>query len=171
MADHTVATQGNELSGRISSWRDFADRVGAAMAMAAASPTDITLMDIDFVHWPIGQRSVMEAFHQWGLISRGPHCQVIAHSYDAFARRHPRWVAWRGTWAHRVSCYQVSDEWVSSLQPTLLLHGTLGLRLHEPLHGVGVWTRDDAALKSWMTEIDVILQRSHEALPPTTLGL
>lgn len=171
MAEHTVASQSNELSGRITSWRDFEDRVGAAMAMAAASPADITLMDIDFVHWPIGQRSVMEAFHQWGLISRGTHCQVIAYSYDAFARLHPRWVAWRGTWAHRVRCYQAPDELVSSLLPTLVLGGTLGLRLLEPMNGVGVWTREDGTLKSWMTEIDVILQRSHEALPPTTLGL
>jgi len=171
MADHAAAITDGELSGRITSWRDFEDRVGAAMAMAAVNPTDITLMDTDFVHWPIGRRSVMEAFHQWGLASRGPHCQVIAHSYDAFARLHPRWVAWRGTWAHRVRCYQAPDELVSSLFPTLVLHGTLGLRLHEPMHGIGVWTREDGTLTSWMTEIDVILQRSHEALPPTTLGL
>ena len=171
MADHPEAIREGELSGRITSWRDFEARVGAAMAMAAAGPCDIVLMDTDFVHWPIGQRSVMEAFHQWGLISRGTHCQVIAYSYDNFSRQHPRWVAWRSTWAHRVRCYQVPDELVSSLRPTLILRGSLGLRLLEPMHGVGVWTREEGALTSWMAEIDVILQRSHEALPPTTLGL
>jgi len=171
MTHETVTMPAGELSGRINSWRDFEDRVGAAMAMAAASPTDITLMDTDFVHWPIGQRSVMEAFHQWGLASRGTRCRVLAHDFGEFPRLHPRWVAWRGTWAHRVHCYQAPDELVSSLVPTLVLHGTLGLRLHEPVHGVGVWTREEGTLTSWMTEIDVILQRSHEALPPSTLGL
>ncbi|MBI2732850.1 MAG: hypothetical protein HYX44_05980 [Aquabacterium sp.] len=45
------------------------------------------------------------------------------------------------------------------------------LRLNEPLHGTGVWTRDKGVLRTWLGEIDVNLQRSHEALPPTTLGL
>jgi len=171
MDGSSVTPEGSELSGRIGSWRDFEDRVGAAMAMAAASPADLTLVDRDFVHWPIGRRSVMEAFHQWGLASRGTRCTLVAAHYDEFPRVHPLWVAWRTNWAHRVHCYQVPDEMVSSLAPTLVLHGSLGLRLHEPMHGIGVWTRDEAVLSGWLTEIDVILQRSHEALPPTTLGL
>lgn len=171
MDESSVTLGGGELSGRINSWRDFEDRVGAAMAMATAHPADLTLVDTDFVHWPIGRRSVMEAFHQWGLASRGTRCTLLAAHFDAFPRVHPLWVSWRGNWAHRVLCYQTPDELVSSLAPTLLLHGRLGLRLLEPLQGVGVWTRDEATLTSWLTEIDVILQRSHEALPPTTLGL
>lgn len=160
-----------ETSGRITGWRDFEDRFRAAMAMAAADPVDMTLMDTDFGHWPLGQRSVLAAFQQWSLGSRGHRCQLLAASYDGFAKLHPLWVAWRATWAHRVACHQVPDDFVSAACPILILHGSLGLRLHETLHGAGVWTRDPGALTEWLSEIDVILQRSEPALPPTTLGL
>lgn len=170
--DQDVVTAGaGEQSGRITSWRDFGDRVRACMALAATHALDLTLVDTDFVHWPLGERSVMEAFHQWGLLSKGAHCQLLAATYDAFPRLHPRWVAWRGTWSHRVKCYQAPDELVSFLTPTLILHGQIGLKLNEPLHGAGVWTRDEGVLRTWLSEVDVNLQRSHEALPPTTLGL
>ena len=56
--------------------------------------------------------------------------------------------------------------------PTLLvLHDRLALRVLEPLVGRGLWTRDPAVIGDWLGEVDVILQRSHDALPPTTLGL
>jgi hypothetical protein len=171
--DDTVMTMSEgERSGRITSWRDFEDHFRAAMAMAAAHPVDIAMMDIDFGHWPLGQRNVMEAFHQWGLGgARALHCQLLAAGYDNFPRQHPLWVAWRGTWAHRVQCHQVQEEMVSSLTPMLILQGTVGLRLHEPLQGAGVWTREPGTLTEWRTEFDVILQRSEPALPPTVLGL
>lgn len=170
--EHTLVTAATgEQSGQISSWRDFQDRVRAVMAMAATQAADLTLVDIDFVHWPLGERSVMEAFSQWGLLSKGTHCELLAAQYDAFPRLHPRWVTWRGTWSHRVRCWQVTDEMVSSLSPMLIVHGCIGLRLREPLHGAGVWTREVGVLRTWLSEIDVISQRSHEALPPTTLGL
>ena len=161
----------DETSGQITSWRDFEDRVGALMAMAASRPQDLTLVDTDFVRWPIGQRSVMEAFHQWGLAAPGKHARLLGASFDAFPRVHPRWVAWRLSWAHRVRCYQAPDEYVSGLLPTIVLHGSVGLRLLEPRRGVGVWSRDATVLKAWLDDIDVILQQSHEAFPPTTLGL
>lgn len=158
-------------SGRITSWRDFEDRFRAAMAMVAAEPVDITMVDADFGHWPLGQRSVMAALQQWSLGSTTHRCQLLAASYDGFARTHPLWVGWRATWAHRVLWHQVPEDFVSALCPTVVLHGSLGLRLHETQHGAGVWTRDPGTLTEWLAEIDVILQRSEPALPPTTLGL
>ncbi|RTL28871.1 MAG: hypothetical protein EKK47_14440 [Burkholderiales bacterium] len=170
--DHVPVTAlDGEQSGQISSWRDFQDRLRAAMAMAATQATDLTMVDIDFVHWPLGERSVMEALHQWSLLTKGTHCQLLAAHYDAFPRHHPRWVAWRGTWAHRIKCWQASEELATSLLPMFVLHGSIGLKLNEPLHGTGVWTRDRGVLRTWLSEVDAILQRSHEALPPTTLGL
>jgi len=161
----------NEPSGRIGSWRDFEDRVGAAMAMAAAQPADITLVDTDFRHWPIGRRSVMEAFHQWALATRGTQIRLLAGSFDAFPRQHPLWLSWQKRWSHRIHCYQAPEEFASSLSPMLVVHRCLGLRVLDGLHGTGVWTRDEGELGAWLGEVDVILQRSHEAMPPTTLGL
>ncbi|HYR25823.1 MAG TPA: hypothetical protein VEQ09_08330 [Aquabacterium sp.] len=159
------------LSGRISSWRDFSDRVSAAMAMVATDPVDITLSDPDFSHWPLGQRGVMDAFQQWTLAAKGLSCRVLAGSFDAVPVQHPRWAAWRTTWAHRVHCWQAPPELVSAIRPMLVLHGRLGLRLSETRTGVGIWTRDPGVLLDWLSEFDVISQRSSEAMPPTTLGL
>jgi hypothetical protein len=175
MDDDAVKPVGDEaiaaLSGRISSWRDFADRVSAALAMAAADPVPLSLSDVDFTHWPLGQRSVMEAFHQWALHGNRLPCQLLAVRFDEMVRQHPRWVNWRGTWGHLVRCWQVPEELHSSVQPLLVLHDRLALRLTEPRLGVGLWTRDPATIKAWLLDFDVILQRSHEAMPSTTLGL
>jgi hypothetical protein len=160
------------LSGRISSWRDFADRVSAVMAMAAAEPGLMTLSDRDFSHWPLGQREVVDAFQQWVLGSaREIHCVVLAAGFDAFMRTHPRWVNWRKLWAHRVLCRQAPDDLATAVPTVFVLHGRLALRIVEPLVGRGVWTRDPAVMGDWLTEVDVISQRSHDALPPTTLGI
>ena len=171
MEHMSVTHAESEQSGQISSWRDFQDRFRAAMAMAATQSADLILVDHDFAHWPLGERSVMEAFHQWSLLVRGTHCQMLAASYDVFANAHPRWVSWRGTWSHRVKCWLAPDEVASSLMPIFIVQGVIGLRLNEPLHGTGIWTREAGVLRTWLSEIDVNLQRSHEALPPTTMGL
>lgn len=162
----------SELSGRISSWRDFSDRVSAAMAMAAAEPGPMTLCDRDFAHWPLGQREVVEAFQQWVLGSaREIRCVVQAATFDGFVRAHPRWVNWRKLWAHRVPCFESPEDLALSVPTMLVLHDRLALRIVEPLVGRGLWTRDPAVMGDWLAEVDVISQRSHDALPPTTLGL
>jgi hypothetical protein len=158
-------------TGAIASWRDFEDRVGAAMAWAATQPCDIVMVDPDFARWPVGARGVMAAFEQWALLSRATHCTLVARDWTGFARAHPRWVAWRGLWAHRVRCLEAPEELASQLLPTLLVGRTMGLRVLEPLRGHGTWSRDPAALGAWAADVDAILQRSIEALPPTTLGL
>lgn len=170
-----LATGGSamsELSGRISSWRDFSDRVRAVMAMAAADPGPMTLSDRDFGHWPLGQRGVVDAFQQWVLGSaREIQCLVLAAEFDGFMRTHPRWVTWRKLWAHRVPCRQAPEDLALSVPTTLVLHDKLALRILEPLVGRGLWTRDPAVMGDWLAEVDVISQRSHDALAPTTLGL
>ncbi|RZL03316.1 MAG: hypothetical protein EOP36_05445 [Rubrivivax sp.] len=162
---------GEPALGRIDGWPDFIDRVRAAMAMAAAQPVSLYLCDADFSRWPLGERSVMEAFQQWGLSSRVPRCVLVAATLDEVPRRHPRWVAWRGTWAHRVKCHLADPDQAPSLMPTLLLEGQLGLRVLDPISGRGIWSRRPSDLAEWRQEADVILQRCSEALPPTTLGL
>lgn len=171
MDQHSSMAAGTDQSGEITSWRDFQDRVRAAMAMAASQGADLTLVDHDFQHWPLGERSVMEAFHQWAVQHRAAGCRLLAAQYDAFPRVHPRWVSWRATWAHRVKCWEAPSELADTLRPVMVVHGCIGLRLHDTLHGRGIWTRDGQVFRTWLEEIDANLQRSGEALPPTTLGL
>lgn len=162
----------SELSGRITSWRDFSDRVSAAMAMAAADPGDISLSDRDFAQWPLGARAVVEAFQQWVMgSSKDVRCHVLAGHFDGFAAAHPRWIQWRKLWSHRVPCRQAEEEMAAAVPTVLVLHGRLALRVVDPLIGRGLWSRDTKVVDDWLAEVDVISQRSYEALPTTTLGL
>lgn len=161
----------DEAVGRIDGWNDFADRVRAGMAVAAAQPAHLWLMDSDFAKWPLGERSVMEAFSRWALAGRVPRCTLIASTLDELPRRHPRWLAWRHTWAHRTRCLMPTEDSQAPLPTFWILEGKLGLRLLDPLTGRGVWTRRPADLVQWRQDFDAISQQCEEGLPPTTLGL
>ncbi|MEK8087384.1 hypothetical protein WNB94_13260 [Aquabacterium sp. A3] len=160
-----------EEGGRIDGWRDFSDRVCAALAWACTQPTSLCLSDRDFQSWPLGQRAVVTALQSWAMANRQARMQVLLAQTDRVALQHPRWIAWRQGWGHRVQVWQADDDQRDQV-PTLLLVGkVLGLRLHDPQRGQGVWTRDAATVQHWQDGFDVILQRSVSALPVTTLGL
>lgn len=158
-------------SGRIDGWRDFADRLRAAVAMGTTEAADWRWCDTDFSRWPIGDKAVVEALQQGVLTHARTHLTLLAASFDEVPRQHPRWVAWRFPWMHRVRCAQTLEEDASRLRPMLVWPGKVGLRLLDSTLGVGVWSTDPATLHGWQEEFDVILQRSTEAMPGTTLGL
>ncbi len=158
-------------TGRIGSWKEAEDQFRAAMAVAAAHPVDVWLADAEFAHWPLGERAVMEAWHQWAVAGGRKRLTMLGGRYDDMARRHPRWVAWRATWSHRIVCREAPDGLRDEVRPVLIVGDDLALRIQDALHGTGLWTRDIARIREWRAELDVILQRSSEALPPTTLGL
>lgn len=131
---------------------------------------ELHCMDADFMHWPLGDADVLASLSGW----MRPHRRLtlLACGYDALARRHPRWVAWRRVWSHAVVCRQVEADIAASDVPTLFVapHGRM-LQLLEQLHWRGRISsaRPDIARAS--DTFDAILQRSAEAFSPTTLGL
>lgn len=157
--------------GAIDGWRDFSDRVCAALAWGAAHPMDMLWSDPDFRAWPIGDRAVVAALQHWALTHSGRRITVLLAEADTLVRQHPRWLAWRRDWTHRVAVNQADEAQRAEVPALLLLGQDLGLRMIEPLRGRGLWSRDPATLRRWRDEIDVILQRSHAAAPATTLGL
>lgn len=169
--DAQSAAAAEHTGGRIEGWRDFAERLGAALAMGKTEPVDWRLCDPDFTQWPMGGLAVVEALQQGMLAHRSTRWTLIAAQFDAFPRQHPRWLSWRQTWSHRVRCLQASEEDAAQLRPMLLWPGRLGLRLQDGLSGRGVWSMDPATLHVWQSDFDVISQRTAEAMPSTTLGL
>lgn len=159
------------LSGRFDGWLSFQDRLAAGMAMAAADPADLYFCDLDFAHWPLGSASVVEAFHQWVMASSATQCLLLALHFDAMPRQHSRWIKWRQPWGHRVQCRVVPEDAAAGLLPTFVLKDRLAIRIMDVKTGAGIWSTDPATIRDWLSEIDVISQRSHEALPVTTLGL
>ncbi len=158
-------------AGRIDGWRDFSDRVCAALAWASQMPCDLILSDLDFKAWPLGQRAAVEAFQTWALGQSSVRVRGLLADPELLVRAHPRWLDWRQRWAHRVEFFRADDD-LKDQVPTLLLVGdALGLKLHDVRLGRGTWSRDADTLKRWHDEVDVILQRSSPTLPVTTLGL
>jgi len=157
--------------GRIAGWRDFRDRFTAALAMATTAPAEACWCDLDFAAWPLGERATVEALQRWALAHSVPRLTLLAARYDEVTRRHPRWLTWRRSWAHRVSCWTASDELAASLQPMCLWRDQVGLKVLDPLTGAGLWSTEPATLQLWQADFDAYLQRSTEGMPCTTLGL
>ena len=159
------------ISGRIDGWRDFIDRVRTALVAGTETAADWRLSDPDFAQWPLGERAIVDVLQQAVLTHPGTRFTLLAGQFDAFPRRHPRWLTWRQTWSHRVRCLQVDEDDAPRLRPMLLWPGRMGLRVLDDVSGRGVWTTDAATLHVWLDDFDVISQRSAEAMPGTTLGL
>ena len=160
-----------DLSGRFDGWLSFQDHLAAGMAIAATEPTDLYFCDLDFVHWPLGATSTLDAFHRWVMAGSAARCHLLAVNFDEMPRHHPRWLAWRQSWAHRVKCWLIPEDAAQGMLPTFVLKDKLAIRIMDQRSGAGIWSRDPVTIRAWLSEIDVISQRSHEAMPATTLGL
>ena len=156
----------NLIEGR----KAFEDALRAAFAEAAgAGWRELILCDPDFEHWPLGERAVVESLTQW--IGGNRHLTLIATHFDEVARRHSRWVRWRHQWAHLVSCRAVVEMSADDVPVLLLATGALTVQLDDRVRFLGRVSRDPAVALLAREKVDVILQRSTEALPVTTLGL
>jgi hypothetical protein len=138
--------------------------------LAQVQPREVVLVDATFGDWPLGERAVVEQFEAWARSQR--RLTLIAHGWDAFAARHPRWIAWRRTWSHVVDCRQVVDLEAAAVPTLLWAPGVGALRMTDPVRFRGRWTVEDpVASREVCGLIDALLQRSEPGFPVTTLGL
>ena len=161
-------------SGRLDGWGAWSDAVRALLAEAAAQPGALLMFDADYSQWPLGEKACVDALEQWALGGRHLHCTMLAADWAHVPRQHPRWLRWRTTWAHKLSCKVLPEDEAptfQSLRPMLVLEGKLGISLLDAEHGTGLWSRLPSTLREWWQAGDVISQRSIDAMPATTLGL
>lgn len=149
---------------------EFHASVRLAFADAAeVGCRELWLCDNDFSDWPLSELEVIENLTRWAQSHR--KLTVLAQNFEAFARRHTRWVEWRRQWAHVVEC-RTHTELEAGQFPTLLLApGLLSVRLVDPIHYRGSVSYDMADVVRGRETVDALLQRSAEAFPVTTLGL
>jgi len=148
----------------------FQSAVRSAFAhIAAAGAREVWLCDEDFADWPLNDPQVVEHLSQWAGAHR--RCTVMASRYDSIQRLHPRWVHWRRQRSHVVHC-RSPDELQSNPLPGLLLApGLLTLRLIDRERWRGSISDDPADAALVRERLDVLMQRSVEAFPSSTLGL
>ncbi|MDD2714133.1 MAG: hypothetical protein PHU77_14560 [Simplicispira sp.] len=91
------------FKGRFSGREAFQQLVRDAFAAAAHEGwPEITLSDADFHDWPLGERAVIDSLQAWARSGR--RLTMLARRYDEVVRRHARFVRWRGTWEHLLTC-------------------------------------------------------------------
>lgn len=160
----------SETGTLITSRSEFHEALRQAFAEAAvAGSAELRLCDNDFADWPLGEREVVAQLERWAASRR--RITLVARHFDEVVRRHARWVAWRQTWSHIVSC-RTNNELENGEMPTLLIaSGTVCVRLADAVHHRGRISHEKADELICGEAFDAVLQRSIESFPSTTTGL
>ncbi len=137
--------------------------------LASSGAREVWFTDEDFADWPLGDLATIDLLQQWAASNR--KLTLVARHFDDVARRHPRWVAWRRSWSHIVSC-RTNTELATGEFPSILLGlGTVSVRLVDNVHIRGRLSYDAADELRCRETVDAVLQRSEEGFPSTTTGL
>lgn len=157
-------------AGRFSGRRSFAQLLRAAFASAAREGwPEIFISDADFHDWPLGERAVTDALQHWA--QGGGRMTMLACNYDAVLRQHARFVRWRGTWGHTISCHRAACADPQEL-PSALWSAHWVLQRHDVQRCVGTSGSDPARrLLLRETLAEWLRSKSTPGFPATTLGL
>lgn len=148
----------------------FQQLVRDALATAAREGwREIILCDADFHDWPLGERAVAESLQDWARSGR--RMTILAGRYDEIIRRHPRFVRWRGTWDHILTCRASATADPLSFPSMVWSPGWVLQRL-DPVRCVGV-SGAEPGRRVAMREVlsEWVRSKSSPGFPATTLGL
>ncbi len=150
---------------------DFADALRWALRHSLQQRARrITWMDSDFSAWPLDDAALLQALEAWLRLPQRK-LVLIAADYTAVPRQHPRFVAWRRTWAHAIEAWS-PEEGVQTEWPMLMVSdGGLCLQVFDHHHWRGRLALDMHAMHQWHNEIDALLQRCAAAFAVHQLGL
>ena len=149
----------------------FADALRAALREAADRGTRrLCWCDPDFSTWPLGEADWIATLVRWARPG-GRELVMVASSYDAVERLHPRFVAWRRDWSHVVHGL-LPDESRTTDLPTLWIDSDdRALRVIDREHLRGRSGFDRLDRQRAREEFDAISQRASPGFSATTLGL
>jgi hypothetical protein len=166
----SAALPGELPSGRFASRETFIQLVRDALATAARDGwEEIVVSDAHFHDWPLGERAVVESLQAWARTGR--HFTMLARSYDEVIRRHARFVRWRGTWDHIITCRRSASADPLDI-PSVLWSPQWVMHRLDPERCVGVTGREPErrvlvreTLNEWLHG------KSAPGFPASTLGL
>lgn len=157
-------------SGRFSGREAFMQLVRDGLATAARDGwSEIIVSDSNFYDWPLGELAVIESLQQWA--HSGRRFTMLACTFDEVIRRHPRFVRWRGTWDHIISCRRSPSADPLDLPSAFWSPAWVMHRL-DPVRCVGVAGFEPerrVLLRELLNEW--LRSKSSPGFPSTTLGL
>lgn len=155
--------------GRFSGRLAFAQTVREALSAAAREGwPEIVLADASFEDWPLQERAVDESLRAWARSGR--RFVMVARRYDAMARTHARFVAWRRTWDHIVECRSCRHVDASDF-PSVLAGPAWVLQRLDLVRSTGVCGSVPEQRVRVREMLDELMRESSPAFPSTTLGL
>ena len=148
----------------------FQQLVRDALAAAAREGwREIILSDAHFQDWPLGERAVAESLQAWARSGR--RLTILAGRYDEIVRCHARFVRWRGTWDHIVTC-RVSPAGDPLSFPSVIWSPGWVLQRLDPVRCVGIsGTEPERRVGAREMLGEWVRSKSSPGFPATTLGL
>ena len=174
VADLPVAfseTMGKRLpQGRFNGRSNFQQLVRDALATAANEGwPQIILSDANFADWPLGESAVEQSLQAWAR--KGRRMTLLACDYGDVVRRHARFVRWRRTWDHLVTCRACPAQMASDLPSAMWSPGWVLERLN-PVRCTGITSSEpERQLRLHQTLTEWLNSKSTPAFAATTLGL
>jgi hypothetical protein len=158
----------------LSALRSQAD-VQAALRWAVHHALDtrsrrLLWLDPDFSAWPLDDATLIDSLTAWLRLPQR-RLVLLAHQFGTLERLHPRFVAWRRTWAHAVDAWTPSEGIAVRLPSLLIDDQRLCLQVFDTTQWRGRLSLDERAVHQWHDEIDALLQRCEAAFPVRPLGL
>ena len=156
--------------GRFQGREAFRQLVRDALDRAAREAwRELVISDFDFADWPLGEREVVQALHDWAGHRR--RLTVLAADFDAVARLHPRFVHWRVRWDHVVVGRRLRARDGEGV-PSVLWSANWLLQRLDPVRGNGVSTDEALRIAHQREQLDEWVQsRSVPGFPASVLGL
>lgn len=157
-------------TGRFSGREAFQQLVRSAISTAAREGwPEIFISDANFHDWPLGEREVVDALQDWARSGR--RFTMLASTYDEVIRRHARFVRWRGTWDHIITCRRSPTADPLDL-PSALWSPQWVMHRLDPERCVGV-TGNEPDRKVLLRETlnEWVRSKSAPGFPASTLGL
>jgi len=162
---------GGELpTGRFGGREAFQQLIRDAFATAAREGwQEIFISDANFHDWPLGERAVIESLQNWA--QGGRRFTMLACGYEEVIRRHARFVRWRGTWDHIITCRRSASAGPLEI-PSALWSPAWVMNRIDPERCVGI-TGVEAERRLLLSETlqEWVRSKSAPGFPATTLGL
>ena len=155
--------------GRFTGREAFQQLVRDAFATAARDGWhEIIISDAYFYDWPLGERAVIESLDAWAR--GGRRFSILACHYDEVVRRHARFVRWRGTWDHIVTCRANRNADPLNL-PSVIWSPDWVMHRLDPERCTGVSTTQAQQRTVLHESLNGWLRKSAPSFPSTVLGL